>query len=114
MSFFGANLKKARKRCGLTQRQLAERIGAKHNSVSNWETGQNEPDTQTIRKLCDTLSITANDLFGADAVSPSCVSREELKFALFEGDGQITEDMLQEVLDFAQFVKEKHQNKKDV
>ena len=45
MSFFGANLKKARKRCGLTQRQLANLVGAKHNSVSNWETGQNEPDT---------------------------------------------------------------------
>lgn len=113
MSFFGANLKKARKRRGLTQRQLADLIGAKHNSVSNWETGQNEPDTQTIRRLCDILSITANDLFGADPAS-SPVSRDDLKFALFEGDGQITEGMLQEVLDFAQFVKEKHQKKKDV
>lgn len=111
MSFFGANLKKARKRRGLTQRQLADLIGAKHNSVSNWETGQNEPDTQTIRRLCDILSITANDLFGADSAASSPVSRDELKFALFEESGQITEGMLQEVLDFAQFVKEKHQKK---
>ena len=114
MSFFGANLKKARKRCGLTQRQLAELIGAKHNSVSNWETGQNEPDTQTICKLCDTLSITANDLFGAtSSVASQSISRDELKFALFDGEDQVTEDMLQEVLDFAQFVKEKHQKKAD-
>ena len=110
MSFFGANLKKARKRCGLTQRQLANLVGAKHNSVSNWETGQNEPDTETIRKLCDTLSITANDLFGADpTVTPPAISRDELKIALFEGD----ENMLQEVLDFAQFVKEKYRKKNE-
>lgn len=114
MSFFGANLKKARKRCGLTQRQLANLVGAKHNSVSNWETGQNEPDTETIRKLCDTLSITANDLFGADpTVTPPAISRDELKIALFEGDDKITENMLQEVLDFAQFVKEKHRKKNE-
>ena len=114
MSFFGENLKKARKRCGLTQRQLANLVGAKHNSVSNWETGQNEPDTETIRKLCDTLSITANDLFGADPAAASSISRDDLKFALFEGDDKITEEMLQEVLDFAQFVKEKHRKKSGV
>lgn len=114
MSFFGSNLKKARKRCSLTQRQLAELIGAKHNSVSNWETGQNEPDTQTIRRICEVLSITANDLFGSDesAVSPP-ITRDELKFALFDDKDRITEGMLQEVLDFAQFVKEKHQKKGD-
>ncbi|MDD3193919.1 MAG: helix-turn-helix transcriptional regulator [Oscillospiraceae bacterium] len=112
MSFFGANLKKARKQCGLTQRQLAGLVGAKHNSISNWETGQNEPDTQMIRKLCDTLSVSANDLFGSDATAASPpISRNELKFALFEGDGKVTEDMLQEVLDFAQFVKEKYRKK---
>ena len=115
MSFFGENLKKARKRCGFTQRQLADLVGAKHNSVSNWETGQNEPDTQTIRKLCDTLSVTANDLFGSDngTASPS-ISRDELKIALFEGDDKVTEDMLREVLDFAQFVKEKYRKKGEV
>ena len=109
MSFFGENLKKYRKRSGLTQRQLAEQIGAKHNSVSNWETGQNEPDTETIHKLCAALLVTANDLFGAD--SSAAISRDDLKFALFEGDERVTEDMLQEVLDFAQFVKEKHRKK---
>lgn len=113
MSVFGDNLRKARKQLGLTQRQLAARIGARHNSVSNWETGQNEPDTLTIRRLCDALSITANDLFIEDPSSPAPVSRDELKFALFEESGQNMEDMLQEVLDFAQFVKEKHQRQKD-
>ena len=109
MSFFGENLKKLRKRSGLTQRQLAEKIGAKHNSISNWETGQNEPDTETIQKLCACLSVTANDLLGSEQSAP--ISRDDLKFALFDGDEKVTEDMLQEVLDFAQFVKEKHRKK---
>lgn len=108
MSFFGENLKKARKRCGFTQRQLADLIGAKHNSVSNWETGQNEPDADSIRKICAILSITPNDLFGAVPSAGTTVSRDDLKFALFEGSEEITEDMLREVLDFAQFVKTKY------
>ena len=33
---FGAKLRIARKRANLTQRELAERIGAKHNSISQW------------------------------------------------------------------------------
>ena len=64
--------------------------------------------------VCDTLSITANDLFGADpTVTPPAISRDELKIALFEGDDKITENMLQEVLDFAQFVKEKYRKKNE-
>lgn len=108
MSFFGENLKKARKRSGYTQRQLADLIGAKHNSVSNWETGQNQPDTDSIRKICEILSVTPNDLFGASHSVGTTVSRDDLKFALFEGSEEITEDMLREVLDFAQFVKSKY------
>lgn len=59
----GNRLRAARKRSGYTQKQLAEMIGAKHNSVSNWENGLNMPDPATIEYICDTLSVTPNYLF---------------------------------------------------
>ena len=59
---FGERLKLARKKKGMTQKQLAEIIGAKHNSVSNWEKDQNKPDTRTIRRLCAELEITPSYL----------------------------------------------------
>ena len=60
---FGNNLKKARVSKGLTQKELAEKIGARHNSISNWENDQNKPDPDTIEVLCGVLEITPNYLF---------------------------------------------------
>lgn len=58
----GNRLRDARKCAGYTQKQLAERIGAKHNSVSNWENGLNMPDPATIEAICASLGVTPNDL----------------------------------------------------
>ncbi len=58
----GEKLRDARKRAGYTQRQLADIIGAKHNSVSNWEKGLNNPNPEMIGELCAVLNITPNDL----------------------------------------------------
>lgn len=62
---FGAKIKDARKSKKLTQRQLAQQIGAKHNSVSDWENDKNRPDTATIELLCKALDITPNYLLDA-------------------------------------------------
>lgn len=59
---FGEKLKKARIAAGLTQRQLADLINAKHNSVSNWEHGQNMPDPDTIVRICEELNLSATYL----------------------------------------------------
>lgn len=58
----GDRLRVSRKSRGLTQKELALKIGAKHNSVSNWEKGQNMPDPITIESLCAVLDITPNYL----------------------------------------------------
>lgn len=60
---FGSNLKRARIAKGLTQKELAAMIDARHNSVSNWENDQNKPDPDTIEILCGVLEITPNYLF---------------------------------------------------
>ena len=66
---FGSNLKAARVKKGLTQKELAALIGAKHNSVSNWENDQNKPDPDLIEIICGVLEITPNYLFNSDTMS---------------------------------------------
>ena len=61
---FGDKIKSARKAKKLTQRQFAELIGAKHNSISNWENNQNKPDPDTIERICGVLEITPSYLLG--------------------------------------------------
>ncbi|GAA4927396.1 hypothetical protein GCM10023224_02980 [Streptomonospora halophila] len=53
---FGANLAKLRELSGLTQRQLAMRIGGSASSLSRWESGTITPKRADVERLDETLS----------------------------------------------------------
>lgn len=57
-------LKQLRIEKGLSQAELAKEIGINHRTISQYETGINEPDIQTIKKLCDFFGVTADYLLG--------------------------------------------------
>lgn len=63
---FGEKLRAARKEKRLTQRELAQKIDAAHNSISNWENDQNSPDPETIQHLCWALEVQPNYFFMDD------------------------------------------------
>ena len=52
-----------RKESGMTQLELAQKIGVTDRAVSKWENGRGLPDISLIKPLCDALSITINELF---------------------------------------------------
>ena len=58
------NLLFYRKKSGYTQKQLAEKLGVKNTSVSNWESGHNSIDIETLFKACELFGITLNDMYG--------------------------------------------------
>ena len=53
----GERIRNARKAKGLTQKQLAEQIGAKHTSVSGWEKDQHKPDVDSLELICGALDV---------------------------------------------------------
>lgn len=74
---FGDKIREARKSKKLTQRQFAELIDAKHNSVSNWENNQNKPDPDTIERICGVLDISPSYLLGTKDLEPSITDKEK-------------------------------------
>lgn len=68
---FGERLRYARKEKQLTQKELAAKINAKHNSISNWENNQNMPDPETIENLCWALDVQPNYFFSVNYSLPS-------------------------------------------
>lgn len=62
--YFGEKIKAARKAVGMTQKQLAEKIGVANTTVSNWEKNANRPDPDQIELLCGLLNIAPSILFG--------------------------------------------------
>lgn len=64
--FFGDKIRDARKAAGLTQRQLADKIGVSNTSISNWEQNLSRPDPDTIQHLCWALSVQPNYFFSGE------------------------------------------------
>ena len=58
----GANIVMYRKRSGLTQAKLAERLNYSDKAVSKWERGESMPDVLTLTQLAELFDITVNDL----------------------------------------------------
>lgn len=57
-----------RKRMGLTQDQLAERLGVTAQAVSKWENDQSCPDITMLPKLAEIFGITTDELLGREPV----------------------------------------------
>lgn len=66
MDTFGSRLRSLRQKKGLTQRELAELIGAKHNSISDWENDGHKPDMDTLEKLMGVFEVSSDYLLARD------------------------------------------------
>ena len=104
MPTFGENLRAARKAAGLSQKELADAVGAKHNSVSNWEKGQNNPSQPTIEKLCGVLGVSANDLFGS-----AQAQQDAFTYALFDEVGALNDENKQKLIEMAKFFRQQQE-----
>ena len=58
----GANISAYRKRAGLTQAGLAEKLNYSDKAVSKWERGESVTDVLTLAQLAEQFEITVNDL----------------------------------------------------
>ena len=58
----GKNIAAHRKRCGLTQAGLADKLNYSDKAFSKWERGESVPDVLTLVQLAEQFGITVNDL----------------------------------------------------
>ena len=59
---FCENLKNIRKEKGLSQKQVALRLGVVESCYANWEQGRTEPSISMLRKLCEIFTINIDEL----------------------------------------------------
>ena len=72
----GKFIAERRKANGLTQMQLAEKLGITDRAVSKWETGKSLPDAALMLELCEILKITVNDLLSGEVVTMDNYNKE--------------------------------------
>lgn len=58
----GKRIRKYRENLGLSQKELAEKIGVSNSRISNWEKGINRPDADILADLCRALKVSPSNL----------------------------------------------------
>ena len=101
---FNENLKTAREKKNMTQKEVADSIGVAKSTYSLYESGNREPNVQTIKKIADTLNVSADDLLGLNE-QPTTMA------AHFDG-GEYTEAELEDIRAYAEFVKNRRNSNK--
>lgn len=64
---FGARLREARERQGLSQAELADRSGMQPSAIAHFEANRRKPSFENVRRLAKALSVTADYLLGVQA-----------------------------------------------
>jgi len=59
---FGANLRQIRKKCGLTQEELAHRVGMDVSYLSELENGRKEPCLRKMKEISQALQVPLTKL----------------------------------------------------
>jgi transcriptional regulator with XRE-family HTH domain len=62
----GANIKRFRRKKGLTQYQLAQDIGLRQESISRIEKGKYNPSLGTLERIAKALGVTVAELLKED------------------------------------------------
>lgn len=62
----GNSLFHARKRCGLSQEAVAEKLGVSRQTVSKWETDETVPDIRQSKKMAMLYNISLDELIDFD------------------------------------------------
>lgn len=78
---FGDRLKLLRTQAGLTQKQLAERIGATKSMISYYELQERQPSSVSLKKLSEVFHVSTDYLLGlekGETIDVSGLDEEEI------------------------------------
>lgn len=106
---FSSRLAKAMALRDIKATDLSKITGIDKGSISHYIKGTYKAKDKSLEKLANALNVDVAWLMGYDVPMTksdnNSVSNEDLKFALF--GGEITDEQLNEVKNFAKFIKER-------
>ena len=72
----GEKIKEARKQCGLSQEQLAEKMTVSRSAVAKWEANNGLPDVENLKALAQLLNVSVDYLLDYGEVIDEVAMRE--------------------------------------
>ena len=78
----GYRIAQARKKQGMTQRELSERLHVSDKAVSKWERGLGFPDINTIEPLADALGVSVLEIMRSERIAETEITQDTASAAL--------------------------------
>ena len=94
---FNENLRQIREKRGFSQKEMSEQLDVARSTYSLYESGNREPNIQTIKKIACILNISTDILLGVDTTTPPVVINLNLN--------DYTADQWKRIESFARFIK---------
>ncbi len=105
----GEKIRALRKKANMTQTELSEKLNSEFGlktdrvMISKWETGFQTPVVSTLSCIAKVFGVTLDYLNGTENNDINNI--EAAKVALFSGAGEVTDEMWQEVVNFAKYIE---------
>lgn len=99
----GQRIRQRRQELGLTQEQIADKIGVKKNTISNYECDISSPNEGTMISLMELLECDANYLFGDYWKEPENVTPNVQR--IMDNINMLNDDGLETLADYSDFLK---------
>ena len=101
---------------GISGAKMSADLGMSRSFMTELRKGRAKSiKLDTAQKIADYLQVSVEYLLDTETKNAPaqirCVTDEDIKFALFGGDGEITDAMFEEVKRFAAYVKQRENEK---
>lgn len=104
---FGMNIRKAREARGITQTELAARLGISSRTVSSWEVNRTEPKMEMVERICSVLNCRKSELI--DEPPPEEQALDQKVFLRYS---QLSKENKQIIMDYIEYLLFKQKSEK--
>lgn len=106
----GGNIKAKRIESGLTQSELAKKLGVSRTAVSSWEVNRNEPCMRDFERMSEIFGCLKTDLIGPETVDYYCITAKDERFLIeaYRSADEETKKFIQRLLAYGSKVGDAH------
>lgn len=94
-------------KAGISISELEKEIGIGNRTIYNWKNVS--PSIDKVERIADYFNVDIDYILGRNNESDD----DQIKFALFGGEEEITDEQYEEVKQFAQFIRERDRLKQE-
>lgn len=96
----------------VTAYQVCKATGIASATISDWKNGKSKPKQEKLKKIADYFGVSLDYLTtGRESAAKAPVTDEDVKLALFGGDGEVTDEMWKEAMFAIELIKQRHKKK---